>query len=65
VDGLVTKEENDRFNESLRTLMGQRLNFNPEDQQALWIYNAQSDYVETMKIFSVITFMSLLSVSSH
>jgi len=43
VDGLVTKEENDRFNESLRTLMGQRLNFNPEDQQAIWIYNAHSD----------------------
>ncbi|SFL51409.1 ABC transporter permease [Proteiniphilum acetatigenes] len=60
VDGLVTKEENDRFNESLRTLMGQRLNFNPEDQQALWIYNAQSDYVETMKIFSVITFIVAL-----
>lgn len=57
VDGLVTKEENDRFNESLRTLMGQRLNFNPEDQQALWIYNAQSDYVETMKIFGGITFL--------
>jgi putative ABC transport system permease protein len=60
VDGLVTKEENDRLNESLRTLMGQRLNFNPEDQQALWIYNAQSDYVETMKIFSVITFIVAL-----
>lgn len=57
VDGLVTEEENDRFNESLRALMGRRLNFNPEDQQALWIYNAQSDYVETMKIFGGITFL--------
>ncbi len=39
VDGLVTEEENDRFNESLRALMGHRLNFNPEDQQALWVSN--------------------------
>ena len=39
VDGLVTEEENDRFNESLRALMGHRLNFNPEDQQALWVCN--------------------------
>ena len=57
VDGLVTKEENDRFNESLRELMGRRLNFNPQDQQALWVYNAQSEYVETMKIFGGITFL--------
>lgn len=57
VDGLVTEEENDRFNESLRALMGRRLNFNPEDQQALWVYNAQTEYVETMKIFGGITFL--------
>ncbi len=57
VDGLVTEEENDRFNESLRALMGRRLNFNPEDQQALWLYNAQADYVETMKIFGGITLL--------
>lgn len=54
-DGLETMEENEQFNESLRELIGKRLNFNPEDQQALWIYNAQADYVETMKIFNGIT----------
>lgn len=54
-DGLETMEENEQFNESLRELIGNRLNFNPEDQQALWIYNAQADYVETMKIFNGIT----------
>lgn len=57
VDGLVTEEENDRFDESLRALMGRQLNFNPEDQQALWVYNAQSEYVETMKIFDGINFL--------
>jgi len=63
VDGLVTKEENDRFNESLRTLMGRRLNFDPADQQALWINNAQSEYVETMKIFGGITlFVTIIGI---
>lgn len=63
VDGLVTKEENDRFNESLRALMGRRLNFDPADQQALWINNAQSEYVETMKIFGGITlFVTIVGI---
>jgi len=63
VDGLVTKEENDRFNESLRTLMGRRLNFDPADQQALWINNTQSEYVETMKIFDGITlFVTIVGI---
>lgn len=57
VDGLTTEEENARFDESLRKIMGQRLNFDPADEQALWVYNAQKDYVETMKIFGGITFL--------
>ncbi len=63
VDGLTTKAQNDRFNESLRRMMGQRLNFNPEDQQALYIWNAQSEYVETMKIFDGITlFVTIIGI---
>ncbi|MEN6588925.1 MAG: ABC transporter permease [Proteiniphilum sp.] len=63
VDGLQTEAENDRFNESLRTLMGRRLNFDPADQQALWINNAQSEYVETMKIFGGITlFVTIIGI---
>src|SRR5690554_634839 len=57
VDGLVTAEENERFDESLRSLMARRLRYHPDDQQALWVYNAQSEYVETMKIFDGITFL--------
>lgn len=57
VDGLTTKEENERFNESLRHLMGRRMNFDPADTQAIWLNNNQSDYVETMKIFSGITML--------
>lgn len=63
VDGLTTEAQNDRFNESLRSMMGQRLNFNPEDEQALYIHNAQSDYVETMKIFGGITlFVTIIGI---
>lgn len=63
VDGLTTEAENDRFNESLRSLMGQRLNFNPEDEQALYINNAQSEYVETIKIFGGITiFVTIIGI---
>ncbi|HBB01107.1 MAG: hypothetical protein A2W86_07755 [Bacteroidetes bacterium GWD2_45_23] len=63
VDGLTTEAQNDRFNESLRSMMGARLNFNPEDEQALYIHNAQSDYVETMKIFGGITlFVTIIGI---
>ncbi|QRX64059.1 ABC transporter permease [Dysgonomonadaceae bacterium zrk40] len=56
VEGLHTEAENDRFNESLRELMGRQLDFDPKDDQALWVNNAQKEYVETMKIFGGITF---------
>ena len=56
VDGLDTKEANDAFDETLRATMGRRLNFNPDDQQAIWINNSQSNYIETMNIFNGITF---------
>lgn len=63
VDGLTTKEANEIFNETLRGAMSRRLEFNPEDQQALWIYNAQSEYVETMKIFGGITiFVAVIGI---
>lgn len=52
VEGLETTVENERFNKSLRNLMGRQLKFDPEDSQALWVNNSQSDYIETMKIFS-------------
>jgi len=52
VEGLETTVENERFNKSLRNLMGRQLKFDPEDNQALWVNNSQSDYIETMKIFS-------------
>lgn len=55
VDNLTTKEENDRFNESLREILGRKMNFDPSDTQAIWLNNNQADYIETMKIFDAIT----------
>jgi putative ABC transport system permease protein len=57
VDGLITAEENERFDKSLREILAQRLNFNPDDRQALWVSNSQAEYVETMKIFGGITIL--------
>lgn len=63
VDGLETKAENDRFDESLRKLMGKKLHFDPEDTQALWVNNSQADYIETQKIFGGITlFVSIIGI---
>lgn len=63
VEGLTTKEENEKFNESLRGLMGRHLNFNANDKQALWINNSQEDYIETQKIFGAITmFVSIIGI---
>lgn len=63
VEGLKTKAENERFDESLRALMGRRLNFDPQDQQALWVNNSQADYIETMKIFGGINlFVGIIGI---
>ncbi|HHU26870.1 MAG TPA: ABC transporter permease, partial [Bacteroidales bacterium] len=63
VEGLETKAENDRFNEALRSQMGRRLKFNPEDKQALWVSNSQADYIETMNIFGGINiFVTIVGI---
>jgi putative ABC transport system permease protein len=63
VEGLETKAENDRFDETLRNLMGRRLNFNPTDDQALWVENSQADYIETMHIFGGLNiFVSIVGI---
>ena len=63
VEGLETTEENESFNESLRGLMGRSLNFDPKDTQALWVNNAQADYIESQKIFGGITlFVTIIGI---
>lgn len=63
VNGLKTKDANDKFNDKLKQTMSQSLRFDPTDTQALYLYNAQRDYIETMKIFGGITiFVSIIGI---
>lgn len=63
VDGLESKEENDKFDEKLRSVMGSMLSFNPNDKQAIWVNNSQANYLETQKIFGGITiFVAIIGI---
>jgi putative ABC transport system permease protein len=55
VNGLDSKAKNDSFNSKLIGVMSRSLYFDPKDEQAIYIRNAQRDYLQTMKIFSGIT----------
>lgn len=63
VNGLETNEANEAFNEKLKSSIAQSLSYDPKDTQALHLWNAQRDYVETMKIFGGITiFVSIIGI---
>jgi putative ABC transport system permease protein len=63
VNGLDTKESNDAFNDRLKNTMSKSLHFDPKDTQALWIWNSQRQYIETMKIFQGITlFVAVIGI---
>ncbi len=63
VKGLETTESNNKFNDKLKSQMATSLRFDPKDTRALWVWNAQRDYIETMKIFGGITiFVSFIGI---
>jgi len=63
VNGLESKESNDDFNKRLKKTMSQSLSFDPNDTQAIYIRNDQSDFIQTMKIFGGITiFVSVIGI---
>jgi len=63
VKGLETKAENDAFNDKLKVEMSKSLHFDPNDTQALNVWNSQRDYIETMKIFQGITiFVAIIGI---
>ena len=63
VEGLETKAENEIFNENLRKDISGSLSFDPEDKQALYVYNSQEEYIETQKIFGGITiFVAIIGI---
>ncbi|MDP4202876.1 MAG: ABC transporter permease [Bacteroidota bacterium] len=55
VNELDSKAKNDSFNKKLIGVMSRSLYFDPKDEQAIYIRNAQRDYLQTMKIFNGIT----------
>jgi putative ABC transport system permease protein len=55
VNGLETIEANQTFEENLRLQMSRKHEFNPEDRNAIHIWNTLEQYMETMKIFNAIT----------
>lgn len=63
VEGLNTESANDTFNNKLKNTMSKSLRFDPKDAQALWVWNSQRDYLETMKIFDGISiFVSIIGI---
>lgn len=56
VEGVESKEANEALNASIRSSLSSQMTFDPTDEQAVWVWNNQQNYVETMKIFSIITF---------
>ena len=63
VKGLETEAQNSAFNKLLRNKLGRILNFDPKDDQAIWINNTNKEYLETKKIFSAITiFVTIIGV---
>lgn len=63
VNGLESKESNDEFNKRLKNTMSRSLSFDPNDTQALYVQNDQSDFIQTMKIFGGITiFVSVIGI---
>ncbi|VBB46839.1 conserved membrane hypothetical protein [uncultured Paludibacter sp.] len=63
VNGLETKDENDKFNDKLKSTVSPTMMFDPKDEKALWIWNSQRDYIETMKIFNGISiFVTIVGI---
>ena len=52
VRNLETKEANEQFFQDVRSLVGRHKQFDATDRNALWIWNAYEDYIQTQTIFS-------------
>ncbi|MDD4923134.1 MAG: FtsX-like permease family protein, partial [Bacteroidales bacterium] len=54
VKGLYTKEANEEFGKQVKKTLSRVLIVNPDDEQAIGLWNQAADYVQTMNIFSTI-----------
>jgi putative ABC transport system permease protein len=55
LNGLTTEAENDSFNLKLQQRLSVKHKYHPDDNQAIFIWNSLRDYLQTIKIFSVIS----------
>jgi putative ABC transport system permease protein len=55
VEGLPTKEDNEKFNKELKKAIAQKKQFDSEDQNAIWTWNRFEDYLQTNMIFRVLS----------
>jgi putative ABC transport system permease protein len=55
VKGLETVETIQSFEERLRQQMSKKHGFDPEDKNAIYIWNMMEQYIQTMQIFNAIT----------
>jgi len=63
ITGLETEGANLAFDKKLTNTMSKTMRFDPEDNQALYLRNAQRDYLQTMTIFGGITmFVSFIGI---
>jgi putative ABC transport system permease protein len=63
VTGLETEAANLAFDKKLTNAMSKTMRFDPEDKQALYLRNAQKNYLQTMTIFGGITmFVSFIGI---
>lgn len=63
VNDLNTEEANEKFNDKLKAAVASTMMFDKKDQKALWIWNSQRDYIETMQIFNAITiFVTIIGI---
>lgn len=56
VRNLDTPEQNEAFNDSIRTMIARNRQFAKEDRRALWIWNAYEDFLQTMSIMDGLRF---------
>lgn len=52
---LQTESENEYFNDKIRSSLAPSMQFDANDENAIWINNSQQSYIETMKIFGGIS----------
>lgn len=54
VEGLKTKEANEKFNADLRNAMGLKKQFDANDLNAIWLWNKYENYLQTEFIFGAL-----------